>query len=228
MIIPFFIVGSFWFWVLLAICFFGILIAVEIWESYGTSVFLLVTTVLLLDLFGDSNILSWIRNNPLMFSVGVVGYFFAGTLWSIGKWFLFLRNKKFEIQKTLDDYTQRNPGVITPEMYRNWAASYAIKIPSLSNEKDRIIRWMCYWPWSLTYAVFADLTKEIFTTCFNLVRKVYVKIENSVLGDLKEVHETMSSDYTGPVSKIDEEKREQYELKLQMQRNMIRKALGKS
>jgi len=97
MLFELFVVGTFWFWALIAIEFIFLIYFLER-ERYLAAPFSLLL-VLGLVIFGGSglgDLVRWVYNNPTYTVAGVLGYFLFGTLYVIspyiGKWWWFVRD----------------------------------------------------------------------------------------------------------------------------------------
>lgn len=96
------LVGSFWFWFILAVEFCVVLWCLE-FERFGWATLTLIATVLGLHLLGNANVFSWIWGHPWQFA-GLIGcYFVAGTIWGIVKWWFFVRDvrDRYEDEKKI-------------------------------------------------------------------------------------------------------------------------------
>lgn len=97
MIFELFVVGTFWFWVLIAAEFFFLIFLLEK-ERYVAAPFtlLLVAALLVLGGSGLGDAVRWVYHNPLYTVAGVICYFLFGTAYVIspyiGKWWWFVRD----------------------------------------------------------------------------------------------------------------------------------------
>jgi len=97
MLFELFVVGTFWFWVLIAAEFIFLIYLLE-GEKYMAAPFtiLLVLGLLILGGSGMGDIVRWVYHNPTYTVIGALGYFLFGTLYVIspyvGKWWWFVRD----------------------------------------------------------------------------------------------------------------------------------------
>lgn len=94
---PFFVVGTMWFWLLVFCWFCAMVYAIEkdrgMW--WPTATLILMTAVLLLFGTGVTDLLHWMRQNPLWTGIYVVGYFIIGAVYTgmpYGKWYWFVHD----------------------------------------------------------------------------------------------------------------------------------------
>ncbi len=157
-----FIVGTFWFWALLALGFVVVLASVV--NECPVAAFLFTASVLcLLTFCGDSQIFQSVFNNPWKVAAGVLAYAFLGFPWACFKWWLRL----------LDLRKRRDQG-------NDW-----IEKPVLSKNKNRIVTWMMYWPFSLLWTVTSDFIVEFWERVWDYTSGIFSKITDSVWKDLE-------------------------------------------
>jgi len=160
----------------------------------------LVTTLVLLNFFGTTPILSWIRDEPWYFLSGVVGFFVVGGIWGVIKWYFFNteRLEKYEIEKRnwLHDH-----GVTSKEIPEDkkvewikflqkssiWSYSprysgdRVINVaPLVSQHLSTISMWMTYWPWSMLWSLFDDVIRNIFRKIQRQLNGLMESITNRV------------------------------------------------
>lgn len=161
-----FVVGTFWFWLLLVVAGICIIGAIET-ESFGKAFATVVVTVLLLSFFGAGTelrtFLSWIWHHP-GFSIGIfLGYLFVGSAWSIFKWYGFLK----ELKRKNDEKGHK----------KVWNRRQIVR-----DNKGRLINWMCYWPFSALWTALSDP----FQAIYRQLTGVYGRIADKVLGPVVE------------------------------------------
>jgi hypothetical protein len=144
------------FWVWLAIAIIGITLFVEKTENIWPATFFLAVTIVALQLFSDLNPFAWIKNHPWEILFGALAYLPIGGLYSIPKWYFFLV-----------DYIKEHQG---------WA-NYK---PSVSGNKNRILTWIVYWPFSLIGLIIDKPITAIATGIYNLFTKTYSNILEKV------------------------------------------------
>jgi hypothetical protein len=119
------------------------------------AIFLIVYFCLAGHAFKDT--LLWVRYNPLITIAGLVGYVFAGVIWSFAKWYFYLLKKKRS--GNLDKYV------------------------SVDGNKGRLIAWATYWPFSLFWAILNQPARYIFNEMYYRVSGIYENILKNVRED---------------------------------------------
>jgi len=160
-ILALFIVGSWLFWTLLVLFSIAAIVSLEN-DRYG---FLTFITVLFVVIFAFKTPLpSW--QNLLMYGAG---YLVAGALWSLYRWWRYVREV---VQKARDNKENHYSDLPSPSEL------------SVSNNKDRIIAWIAFWPWS----VFWSITHDLFYNIYDALRKVYGQIAKGSIAELERLH----------------------------------------
>lgn len=183
--------GSVGFLSLVGIVMVLLLVAVE-YEKPALATISLVATAFALAYWGDFNLLTAIKAHPLEALAGLAGYFVAGGLWSIGKWWFFVRNLRDKYDELKANFFQWANLNLTgkdrvPEASRAEFKDYALRNsthgrvwerPMVRQNKSRIMTWMMYWPWSLTWTIISDPVKRMFKAMFRWLLTVYEGIAN--------------------------------------------------
>ncbi len=169
-----FVFGTLWFWLLLIASFAILTYQVNIGSGFKSFLVFALTLFLFIFMgnleFFDSFIY-YIKNNSGKALLIFLGYFLAGAIWSIVKWYYFLLNSKEEQKKRKIDY---------PSL----AKDFKFKIPKPSEHKSDIILWMSYWPFSAFWTLIDNPFKKIFNGIFKRLEGVYNKIAAYVFKDL--------------------------------------------
>lgn len=167
----FLMIGTFWFWLLLTLAAGFIIFAIEVKESGTAATITLALTIGLLYLFGPrhelTNLFLFIVHNPLLIVIIFIGYIFAGTVWSIVKWWFFLKDEWRDAKKRVSE-------------------GYYFKRPKASEEKGRIMSWMFYWPFSGLWTLINDPVKRAFKSIYDFLENTYEKMSARVFKDLEE------------------------------------------
>lgn len=197
---------------LVSILLFGIILMFAMVENEkpGFATLSLIALAVTLSIFADVNLLAFTIHHPLQVLTGLGVYFLAGTLWSVAKWWFFVRSQAHEyykcradflVQKGLPANTVFNPqlleefhkGTVRDSNYPGGysATSYGSmrlerlrKRPSVRANKSRILIWMMFWPWSATWTIINDPVKKLFKEIFNCIKSVYESVANSVYKDI--------------------------------------------
>lgn len=169
-----FVVGTFWFWLILIIA--GILGTwfLEKEESYGSgTAWTLGLTGAVLYLFGSkkevTDLALCIAHNPGMIAGLFISYIIIGTVWSIVKWYLFVKMKYRFVTKKRPDYAQKLD-LEKMSQYR----------PLAVDEKYRIMSWMLYWPLSVIWTAINNPFRKAFNAVYNSIEGIFDSISNSI------------------------------------------------
>ncbi len=182
MILGILLFGSFWFWVYIVAISIFLMAACEYSKPFlaASSLF---GAALTLKFFGDVNVFRIIADHPLNTVYLALGYLVAGAIWSLAKWWFFVREARdrFE-QKKAEWIADRIKFANVPETKEQIESalkrhvSVSSYYPKASKEKSRIMTWMCYWPWSLVWTIINDPVKKAFTAIFNRMKATFDKI----------------------------------------------------
>ncbi len=162
-----FVVGTFWFWILVFVSFVALFYQVNVGNGWGSTL-VFIGTVAAVAILGNSTLflgfLSYIKDNPGIIILCFAGYFIAGAVWSIVKWYYFVVDKRDEYL----EYNRRSD----------------FKIPSPKEYKSDIMLWMSYWPVSAVWTIINNPFKKIFIRIQKSLEGVYEKISAHVFKDL--------------------------------------------
>ncbi len=178
-----FAVGSFWFFLFFLIVPSCVLMYfLEDDESHfvasGFTVAFCLITLHLLSSFNAIHLIQSYWKFSIIFSIG---YLTIGTLWGILKW-------KFYIEKQHNKYLgfKRNfktkLGINTediPDEYKEkflrdfqYEFHYMHIIPQVDKNKERIITWMTFWPWSALWTLLNDPIRAFYNYVYNKIANV--------------------------------------------------------
>jgi len=176
------IFGTIWFWTLLSVV--AILIiwfledAIDYGKSYkdtggGTKATMTIFAFLTLYFFFGSKeqfvqALYYIKDNPGTIILMLTSYVAIGVIWSIVKWYFYLQGFKMY-------YTKRNG---------SGKNGISLKtIPKGADNKNRIITWMSYWPFSMIWTMINEPVRKIFRYIYSKIEGIYDKMAKSVFSD---------------------------------------------
>lgn len=160
--------GTIWFWLVILVA-SGLIIASTEDEqtNWGANIWFVIT-LLALYFFGNSEFFksvgTFMLNNPVSVILIFAGYIAAGTIWSIAKWFFYLKG----IRNAYEDRSYFN------------IENYKVK-----EHKERITHWMIYWPLSAIWTIINDPVKKSFEFVLSQFGGLYDKMSEKILGDLK-------------------------------------------
>ncbi len=187
-----FLVGTFWFWALLAAAAVVLFVCIA-GEKAGRATVSVVATFALLALFGDFNVFAYVRDHGLAFCLYLAGYFAAGTAWAMGKWWFYVRKQRAKYDERKRAFLDGNgiKGDAIPEdLKADWQrviAGYGIDgygipgyarrpVPRARDNKGRIMTWMVYWPWSFVWTMIDDPIRKFFKMIYNRIQGVLESI----------------------------------------------------
>jgi hypothetical protein len=189
------IVGGVWFWIITALVFILL-----VWEVSGERIVTAVVTVVgylfLIHLFGNASIFSIIREHPAHAYIGIPLFFILGALWSIVKWWFFVKRNALRYRELRMDWLcemgLENVNLDTPvpdslkKLWDNRASgsysnSFSIDrtAPLARTYKKKIINWMIWWPFSM----FWTLIDEPWRLIYEAMTRLFQKISNRVYTD---------------------------------------------
>jgi hypothetical protein len=158
--------GTFWFWLFLSISVVFIVTVTESEDTYPFHWFIPILIPVILYFTGCkeeiSRALSYIQENPLNIVLIFFGYLAIGTVWSVVKWYFYLINLREEFRE-----------------YRTLLNSDGLKF-NVKYNKERILSWMTYWPFSAVWTLINDPIKKTFQKIFKSLESKFQKISDSV------------------------------------------------
>lgn len=103
-----------WFWMLVVLASIVILIALE-GEKGWLATLTVVAFVLVVHYWGGINVIEYMKSHPLRVLAGAAGYFAAGTVWSLIKWWFYVRSQRNRCREALDAFEQDWPTKVVVE-----------------------------------------------------------------------------------------------------------------
>lgn len=137
------------------------------WPYFGMGELLFY--FLFLQFIAGVNVVGLIAASPLLALGYFAGYFALGTVWSIAKWWVYLRKKAEELRQEK-------------------AAGHKIReydIPRASKKKNKIANWILFWPISFIWTFLDDFVKEPCHKIVECPNSLYQGIADSVFKDIK-------------------------------------------
>ena len=189
MLFEFFVLWGFWWWIL-----FAAIVIADIWfleADNGTgATFSLILFGLAMFFFGNWNPFPWMAANPLSTVGIVVGYFAAGTVWSVIKWYfhcLNVRDRYNEVKAEFFTEHGITGSKIPMTLKKQWenqitwirglGSSKEIP-PSAAKNKSTILMWMTHWPFSAVWTLLNDPIKRVFIWIYSYVAGALQTISN--------------------------------------------------
>ena len=197
-----FIVGTFAFWLLVAIEIILLFVFMENENGLGASISVAVF-LCLLQWAGNVDIINYIRTNPLFMLSCLAAYFALGAVWGTIKWWVYCRDllEHYE-QAKADFFRSKNVPVgtkVVPVELRvewkkkiedlNYRRSVTERIhsepPQVRENKAKIMRWMTFWVISLIWSVIHDFVKRVFKTIYYRMASILQRISDNLFGSVK-------------------------------------------
>ena len=182
-------IGTVWFWFVIAAACVIMIAAIE-FENVGLATISMIVTLATLGYWGDFNVLTYAREHP-PWAIGVVaGYFLAGTVWAVCKWWFYVRRKLEKYGEARDIFFRTNdlPSGPVPEedkvRFRDHLQYHECGVPQVGEEKSRIMTWMAYWPWSMVWTIVNDPIRKIFRHIFKSIQEFLQRISDRVFRDV--------------------------------------------
>lgn len=178
--------GSVGFWALVVTIFLLNFYFVELERTFWATVTLIGTFVALAFL-GDFNLWHVVRDNPIQAVIAGASYFGIGAVWSIGKWWFYVKEMFGHYTEARNDFMiseGKNPSDAMDQPTKGkWAMNSQARAyakPLIRRHKSQISMWMIYWPWSGVWTLINDPVKKIFARIFHELQGLYQKIADSV------------------------------------------------
>src|SRR5262245_39349569 len=89
-----FAIGTFWFWVLIAVEMTLLVTLVECEQSVWATLSV-ACTLIVLQVFGGIPVWQFLLHNPLVIVLALASYCALGTGWSIVKWWLYVKDQLY-------------------------------------------------------------------------------------------------------------------------------------
>jgi hypothetical protein len=210
-----FLVGSLWFWLLLAAETILLLVLLE-WDQGALATLTFLATLLLLQFLGDVNIYGYVIEHPWTVALGAAGYFVLGTFWAIAKWWFYVREQRAwydELRSAFLRMHRLEPQGAMPEgLQQQWRHCLVLAKkggrpldvrPLAARHKPGILRWMSYWPWSFSWTILKDPVRKAFLTIYHNIAQHLQEISDrafkGVEADLPPPEEVPVSQRMDPV-----------------------------
>lgn len=168
-----FLIGTFWFYALILVAAAALIISTELDEAKSWGFWVVAATLVVLYFCGNkqtfNDMFSWISANPGTTILIVAGYFVAGLVWAIMKWYVYLRKKTAKINAI-----------------NAYGKTYGLdQVYSAAENKERILNWMMYWPVSLLWTLIDEPVKKMFLGIYNNTEKMFQRMADNARKNVK-------------------------------------------
>lgn len=181
MIFELFILGGVAFWILSSVMFLLLLWAASD-DRAAASGLLVAGYLAAIYLLGNAATVS--MPDPWVFYIGIPAYLAVGTLWGIGKWYLYVSRQVMSYKEHRQEFLI-NSGIAHATMdmvvpanlkakWRNMGHRYGglHGRPVARQNKRRIISWMCFWPTSIIWSVIDEPWRRIYNAIASLLQRI--------------------------------------------------------
>jgi hypothetical protein len=147
---------------------------------------LVVTGAILQWIFGV-DIIGFVVRHPSVVCYGAIGYFVAGTIWALIKWWFFVTGERRRYDEFKAAWMKSHDivGTIPDDMkqaFKDDLPRYSgdrIEIrPDVTNHKARIFMWMTWWPFSALWTLINDPVRRVFREIYSRIRTTLQKISD--------------------------------------------------
>lgn len=166
--------GTLWFWLLVTLTVILITAFVEKEEQTGTGATItFLISLSLMCFFGNlesfKNILNYIVDNPWTILGLFALYVLFGVAWSFFKWYFYLSELKEKFKNGTDySYNKRKIDITD------------------SDNKLKVLVWMCYWPFSAIWTLINDPIKKMYEYILRQLSGLYQKMSNRMFKDFED------------------------------------------
>ena len=179
MIFELFVLGGVAFWILSGAMFLLLLWAASDDRAVASGL-LLAGYLAAIYLFGNAGTLpvpeAWV------FYIGIPAYLVVGTLWGIGKWYLYVSRQVMSYKEHRQEFLI-NSGIahaavdmiVPARLKAHWRRAGGRRLrgrPVARQNKRRIISWMCFWPTSMVWAVIDEPWRRIYNAISALLQRI--------------------------------------------------------
>lgn len=177
-----FAIGTVWFWLMVIIGFIVVTYCIEQeepngWHALWTCLFIGAGLYFLGSREAITNALQYVIDHPMRSIFAGLTYFVFGTVWSIFKWYFFLKEQ------------QRKDKWPTKTVYEDAAdkssfkarESRTVKIPFQAKDyRSDILMWMTWWPFSAFWTIINDPVRKAFEWIFDRMEGTFNRISQRV------------------------------------------------
>ena len=199
----FFVVGAVGFWLVLAA------VSVVLWwsmdtEMVGVPVAAWVVGAAVLMWANHFHVGEFVKQNWPWFVPVVVGYLLIGTGWAVAKWWLFItkfREAYNEVEQKhflkarvgsvaemsaeqLMSLRQEAINRFRSIAHNSYSSDGTFAFPVAAHKKAMIMGWMMYWPYSITWFLFNDPIRRLFTHIYLQISGGLDRMTARMTGDI--------------------------------------------
>lgn len=183
--------GSIWFWlVLIGI---GITLVALVENEKGTwATLTTIATVLLLNYAWKVPVFKSIIAHPWAVLAWIGIYYVVGIIWGMLKWTSFVHKMVGQYNEYKADFLKRNSTTeLTPELAAKLrdelsrsSSRPSSAVPTASEHKSDILRWMTYWPFSIVGTFLSDIVVKLWNHIYTFLATTYDRIAARLYKDV--------------------------------------------
>jgi hypothetical protein len=157
----------------------------------------LVSFIAALHFLFKIDVLAFVTNHFLAILVSAGIYFIIGSIWCMGKWWLYCKDQH-NLYETNKIEWLKGKGIVNtkviPENLKQtwtdftrsrWNETWAI-VPSVKENKSRILRWMSFWPTSIIWSLIDDFVRRIFNMIYYAIADYLQSIADKIYANTKD------------------------------------------
>lgn len=163
-------------WLLTAAMFMLLFIAAAN-DSFTAAFWLSVIGLALLQFVTIADPWAWASSHPYTLGIAAAAYLPIGVGWSLFRWWKTL-------QKTAADIRKEKGSFESGRSWSSWEAYVKAHLPSASANKERIVCWITYWPFSAAAYLLLDLLYDIGDWIYTKLSGFYQSMVDRVAASL--------------------------------------------
>lgn len=148
-------------------------------DSFAVALWFTVIGLALLQFASIADPWAWATCHPKTLVAVAAAYFPIGVGWSLFRWWKMLQKAAAEIKSDRGRFNQST-------IYPTWEEWVKGHLPKASLNKDRIICWITYWPFSAAAYLLLDLLREIGEWVYAKISRLYQSLADRVAASLKD------------------------------------------
>lgn len=177
MLLPLLLFGTPWFWMALIVPYLLLIWMVET-EASGFALFTVIATAVIFCL-GNPTIVPFVLHNPLIDLYAVLSYIAIGVGWGFVKWFFYILKKRdifaSKLTKWKDEVVvwEREDGKSSYRRTKPQEPSKEDFMPTVIDNKGRIVFWMSYWPCSAFWTILSDPLTRFYNFLYHRLASLF-------------------------------------------------------
>ena len=121
----------------------------------------------------------FVASHPRMTIAAALAYLPIGVGWSMFRWWKLLQKSAAVLKSEKQSW---KPGTY----YKSWDEYIAERLPTASRNKERIVCWIAYWPFSIAAYLLIDFLQEAAEWVYARISRIYTSMADKVKASLKD------------------------------------------